>query len=131
MGKDAGFASHAIVAFSATAHPDAARRFYRDGLGLCLVSEDQFALVFESNGIQFRIVNVSNVAGFAPAPFTILGWQVPEVEIMMAKLQVRGVTFQRFEALEQDELGVWTSPSGAKVAWFKDPEGNLLSISGY
>ena len=87
--------------------------------------------MFESNGIQFRIVNVSNVAGFLPAPFTILGWQVPDVEIMMARLQVRGVKFQRFEALQQDELGIWTSPSGAKVAWFKDPEGNLLSISGY
>ena len=69
------------------------------------------------------------MAQFTPAPFTILGWQVTEIEKTVAGLQAKGVAFERFGFFEQDSLGIWTAPTGDKVAWFKDPDGNVLSLS--
>jgi hypothetical protein len=76
-----------------------------------------------------RVVDVSTVDGFKPAPFTILGWNVDSIGKTVKGLQKKGVKFERFPGMDQDQLGVWTSPSGAKIAWFKDPDGNVLSIS--
>ena len=114
-----------IVAFVPTKDTEKARAFYEGVLGLRFVKDDGFALVLDANGIKVRVAR----AQFTPAPFTILGWQVNDIQKVVAELQGKGVRFERFGFFEQDELGIWTSPDGARVAWFKDPDGNLLSIS--
>jgi hypothetical protein len=91
-----------------------------------LLSEDNFALVFESGG---GLVRVTKVQDFKPQEFTILGWVVPSIDDAVSKLGEKGVTFQQYGFKDQDARGVWTAPSGAKIAWFKDPDGNVLSIS--
>ncbi|HZW79832.1 MAG TPA: VOC family protein [Candidatus Deferrimicrobiaceae bacterium] len=114
-----------IVAFVPTKDPGKARAFYEGVLGLCFVKDDGFALVMSANGIMVRV----SQAEFTPAQFTILGWQVTNIEKMAAELQAKGVRFERFSFFEQDQLGIWTAPTGDKVAWFKDPDGNILSVS--
>lgn len=118
-----------LVAFVPTRDPEAARAFYQQVLGLPLLSADAFASVFDANGVALRIVNVSQVSGFSPASYTVLGWRVPDLGETIGALVARGVQFQRFPGMEQDELGVWNAPSGDRVAWFKDPDGNLLSLT--
>jgi catechol 2,3-dioxygenase-like lactoylglutathione lyase family enzyme len=118
-----------IVAFVPTRNREKAREFFERMLGLRFVSDDRFALVFDANGVNVRVVDVSGVADFKPAPFTILGWSVSDIEKTVKGLQKKGVKFERFPGMEQDQLGVWSSPSGAKVAWFKDPDGNVLSVT--
>lgn len=118
-----------IVAFVPTRNKDKARPFYENTLGLRFMSDDQFALVFDAHGRMVRVVDVSSVAGFEPAPFTILGWAVGDIRKILRGLQAKGVNFERYPGMEQDKLGVWNSPSGAKVAWFKDPDGNVLSVT--
>ena len=118
-----------LIAFVPTRDPPRARRFYEQTLGLSFVSEDPFAMVLRSNGVMIRIANVSSVPDFKPAPFTILGWHVASTEDAVRELGRRGVTFERFAGLDQDALGIWQSPSGVRVAWFKDPDGNVLSVS--
>jgi catechol 2,3-dioxygenase-like lactoylglutathione lyase family enzyme len=113
-----------IVAFVGTTDPDRARTFYRDTLGLRLVHEDGFALQFDVNGIMLRVTNVRQLQ---PAPFTVLGWAVSDISGAVKELEQAGVRFERYN-LPQDDLGVWTAPGGAKVAWFKDPDGNTLSL---
>jgi catechol 2,3-dioxygenase-like lactoylglutathione lyase family enzyme len=102
------------------------RPFYEDTLGLTFVSDDGFALVMNFNGTTLRLAKAKN---FTPAPFTILGWQVPAIEEAVVELEKRGVRFEKFPGLPQDDHGIWTAPGGAKVAWFKDPDGNILSLS--
>jgi catechol 2,3-dioxygenase-like lactoylglutathione lyase family enzyme len=118
-----------VIAFVPTRNPAAARAFYEKTLGLKFVSEDQFALVFEAHGVALRIANVSGVRDFKPAPFTILGWEVRNAEKTVDALTVKGVQFERFPGMNQNEMGIWDSPSGARVAWFKDPDGNILSVT--
>ena len=118
-----------VVAFVPSRNPTKARAFYEGVLGLRFVSEDPFAVVFDANGVMIRIANVSSVKGFKPAPFTILGWLVDDIVKAVRLLKKKGVQFERFAWMEQDRLGVWNSPSGAKVAWFKDPEGSVLSLT--
>jgi len=118
-----------VVAFVPTRDPEKARAFYEGVLGLEFASEDPFALVFNANGVMIRIANVSSVSDFKPASFTILGWHVPSAEAAIRELEAKGVTFERFAWMEQSETGIWTSPSGAQIAWFKDPDGNVLSIT--
>lgn len=118
-----------ITAFVPTRDPERARAFYEGVLGLEFVSEDPFALVFNANGVMIRIANVSAVSDFKPASFTILGWHVPNAEDAVRELETKGVSFERFPWMEQSETGIWTSPSGARIAWFKDPDGNVLSIT--
>jgi catechol 2,3-dioxygenase-like lactoylglutathione lyase family enzyme len=114
-----------IVAFVPTKDTEKARAFYEGVLGLRFVKDDGFALVMDANRIMVRVAK----AQFTPAPFTILGWQVADIEKMVRALQVKGVQFERFGFFEQDALGIWTAPGGDKVAWFKDPDGNVLSVS--
>jgi catechol 2,3-dioxygenase-like lactoylglutathione lyase family enzyme len=116
-----------IVAFVPTQDSEKARAFYEGVLGLRFVNDDGFALVLDANGIMVRVAKVP--PPFTPAPFTILGWQVTDIEKMVAGLQGKGVHFERFGFFEQDELGIWTAPTGDKVAWFKDLDGNVLSLS--
>ena len=114
-----------IVAFVPTKDAEKARAFYVDVLGLRFIKDDGFAIVLDANGIMVRVAR----AQFTPAQFTILGWQVENIEKTAAGLQEKGVHFERFGFFEQDALGIWTAPTGDKVAWFKDPDGNVLSVS--
>jgi len=116
-----------IVAFVPTADAARARAFYEGVLGLRFVKDDGFAIVLDANGIMIRVAKVGK--DFAPAQFTILGWQVSDIENMVRGLQAKGVHFEIFGFFKQDELGIWTAPTGDKVAWFKDPDGNVLSVS--
>lgn len=105
-----------------------ALEFYKDTLGLKFISDDEFALVFDTGGIMLRLTPVRD---FTPHPFSILGWQVNDVSSAVMELGQRGVSVEIYDFpwMEQDEQGVWTAPDGTKVAWFKDPDGNLLSVS--
>jgi catechol 2,3-dioxygenase-like lactoylglutathione lyase family enzyme len=118
--------SCSIIAFTATADPPRAREFYEDTLGLDLVSDEPHALVFDAGGIMLRIQKVEHVA---PPPYTALGWQVDDIESAVRQLMRNGVHFERYEGLEQDDLCIWSS-GHARIAWFKDPDGNLLSLTG-
>ena len=91
---------------------------------------DAFAHVYDAGNAALRVVDVSST-GHVPAPFTILGWQVPNITSVVTELRGKGVAFERYAGMGQDMLGIWTSPSGTKVAWFKDPDGNVLSVSEY
>jgi catechol 2,3-dioxygenase-like lactoylglutathione lyase family enzyme len=115
-----------VVAFVPTKDSARARAFYEGVLGLTFVKDDGFAMVLDANGIMVRVAKAGE---FTPAPFTILGWQVTGIEKVVAGLQGKGVAFERFGFFKQDELGIWTAPTGDKVAWFKDPDGNVLSVS--
>lgn len=115
-----------VTAFVATAQPVRSRAFYEGALGLRCVADDQFALAFDANGTQLRIQKVERLQ---PHPFTALGWEVSDIRSAMADLAQRSVSFERYPFLEQDDQGVWDAPSGTKVAWFKDPDGNLLSLA--
>jgi len=115
-----------LTAFLATTNPKRSKGFYQDTLGLRFISEDQFAIVFNCDGVPLRIQKVENLQ---PHPFTVLGWQVPSIQKAVSGLLKLGVSFEHYAFLKQDELGVWQAPSGAKVAWFKDPDGNLLSVT--
>lgn len=127
MTKQFQLRDQRLIAFVATRDPDRAKKFYRDTLGLDLVSEElPFALVFDAHGTMLRVTIVSELK---PAGYTVLGWQAPNIVAAARGLQENGVQFERYQGMEQDELGIWTAPGGAKVAWFKDPDGNTLSIS--
>ncbi len=121
--------SAAVVGFIPSRDLERSRPFYEGVLGLRVVATDPFALVVEAHGTTVRVVCVSGVEGFRPQPFTILGWEVPDVRATVEALRAKGVAFRRFPGMDQDELGVWTSPGGAKVAWFEDPDGNVLSLT--
>jgi catechol 2,3-dioxygenase-like lactoylglutathione lyase family enzyme len=116
----------ATVGFLATSKPDAARSFFRDRLGLKLLAEDGFAIMFATASGPLRVQKVDKVA---PQPFTVFGWTVPNARRSVRQLTKGGVQFERFPFMEQDDDGIWVAPSGTKVAWFKDPDGNVLSIS--
>jgi catechol 2,3-dioxygenase-like lactoylglutathione lyase family enzyme len=115
-----------IVAFLPIKDSDRARAFYEGVLGLKFVRDDGFALVLDANGIMIRAAKMKE---FTPAQFTVLGWQVPDIENVVRALTKKGVHFEIFGFFKQNELGIWNSPTGDKVAWFKDPDGNVLSVS--
>ncbi len=116
-----------LVGFVAITDGVRAKVFYEEKLGLTFVSEDPFAVVFDSNGNMIRLTKTKESQ---PPPFTVLGWQVPDIAAAVKRLQAAGVVFERYgESMQQDELGIWTAPGGTKVAWFKDPDGNTLSVS--
>jgi catechol 2,3-dioxygenase-like lactoylglutathione lyase family enzyme len=117
-----------LIAFAPSKDLQRSRAFYEGTLGLRFVSEDKFAAVFDAAGIMLRVAAVPD---FQPAPFTILGWRVSDIESTVRKLRAQSVRFERYNFLAQDDLGIWASPSGARVAWFKDPDGNLLSLTQF
>ncbi len=114
------------VSFVATLDAAVSRIFYESTLGLKLVSDEQFALVFDLDG---HLLRVAKVDVFEPAVHTVLGWNVVDIAHTVKELLARGVVFEKYGGLCQDEFGIWDSPSGAKVAWFKDPDGNSLSLT--
>jgi predicted enzyme related to lactoylglutathione lyase len=121
-------AKHKIKGFVPTKNLARAKPFYLDVLGLQFESEDQFALEVWGGDNRIRIVPTEN---FEPIPSTILGWDVPDIESVAVGLKERGVAFERYPFLKQNSLGIWDSPQGTRVAWFKDPDGNVLAISQY
>jgi catechol 2,3-dioxygenase-like lactoylglutathione lyase family enzyme len=121
--------SQKIMTFVATRDPDRAKVFYRDTLGLRLVEEQlPFALVFDAHGTMLRI---SIVRELHVAPYTVLGWEVTDIVATVKELVEAGVKFTRYPGMQQDELGIWTAPGGARVAWFQDPDGNVLGITQF
>jgi predicted enzyme related to lactoylglutathione lyase len=126
LRRNSMLGSTKVITFVPSRDTKRAKAFYEGILGLRFVTEDQFAAVFDANGIMLRIVNIPESQ---PASFTILGWQVSDIEATVTSLQERGVQFQRYVGMDQDPLGIWNSPSGAKVAWFKDPDDNILSVT--
>ena len=115
-----------VVCFSATAIPSRARAFYGETLGLQLVEDTPFALVFDANGTTLRVQKVDAVA---TAGYTVLGWEVDDIRSVVRALLARGLQCRRYEGMQQDADGIWASPSGALVAWFGDPDGNTLSLT--
>ena len=120
------FSDSKLVAFAATSDPIKARRFYESVLGLQLVSENPFAIVFDANGVTLRIQIVQLLT---LSNYTTLGWDVDHIEKMAENLATAGVSLERFAGMEHDSIGIWTSHDGSKIGWFKDPDGNLISIS--
>ncbi len=116
------------VCFVATAKPAAAKKFYGKVLGLSVVEDSPFAIVFAMNGIMLRVQKVQAVSS---ARYTALGWEVDDIHKAAEKLRKSGVHFEIYAGLGQDEAGIWRSPNGAQVAWFKDPDGNILSLTQF
>jgi catechol 2,3-dioxygenase-like lactoylglutathione lyase family enzyme len=114
-----------LAAFIATSRPDEAKTFYSDVLGLTLISDEQYALVFDANGTSLR---VQKAGSFTPHEFTSLGWHVDNIEVVMKELRSKGVVFEQYPWMPAEDDGIMTFPGGARVAWFKDPDGNLLSL---
>ena len=126
MPQHSGLGGYNIVGFVSIVDVARAKEFYRATLGLRLVSEEPpYALVFEANGIMLRLGMAKELP---PARGTVLGWQVPDIVATVKDLERAGVRFERYDFVKQDDLGIWTTPTGAKVAWFKDPDGNILSL---
>jgi len=117
-----------VMAFVATTQSEKARAFYCDVLGLTFEEDSPFALVVKAANATLRIQKVQS---FEPLPFTSLGWTIEDIKATTQELIDKGVKFERFEWMDQDELGIWSSPSGALVCWFKDPDGNLLSLTQF
>lgn len=115
-----------LVAFAATVDSAKSRAFYEGVLGLTIVHEDEYASVYDAHGVELRIQKVRTLT---PQQHTQLGWSVSSIDQVLQALRDRGVIFEKYPFLEQDPNGVWTSPSGGKIAWFKDPDGNLLSVT--
>lgn len=117
------------MAFSATTDAERAKVFYRDQLGLRLISDEQYVLVFDAGGTMLRVQRVKEVRH---AQYTALGWQVSDIEAKVDELTRAGLHFESYGLPGQDEKGIWTPPgSNAKVAWFKDPDGNILSLTQF
>lgn len=117
-----------LIAFVATTDMARARTFYGRVLGLHAVEQSDFACVFDANGTMLRVTAVAEVSD---AGYTVLGWRVADVAATVQALTARGVTFERYDGVEQDALGVWTTPGGDRVAWFTDPDGNTLSLTQF
>jgi catechol 2,3-dioxygenase-like lactoylglutathione lyase family enzyme len=118
-------ASGKIVGFIPTKDYDKARAFYEGKLEFEFVSLDQFALVMRVGGHKIRIVKMPN---FSPLQGTILGWEVENVTAVVSWLKTRGVFTEKYPFVQNQQLGIWTTPNGDQVAWFKDPDGNVLSV---
>jgi catechol 2,3-dioxygenase-like lactoylglutathione lyase family enzyme len=127
MAKDANMlASGKLVGFVLTTDYDKARAFYEGKLGLAFVSLDQYALVMSVGGHQIRIAKMPTVT---PVQATVLGWEVDDIVPVVTWLRDRGVVLEKYPFAQDKEFGVWTTPGGDRVAWFKDPDGNILSVS--
>ncbi|HVX19076.1 MAG TPA: VOC family protein [Acidimicrobiales bacterium] len=115
-----------LVAFIPVRDTALARPFYEATLGLRVVADTPFALVIDANGTEIRITPVPDLR---PQPFTVAGWQVDDIAATVAELVQRGVMFNRYDGMTQDDAGIWHTPGGDRVAWFPDPDGNTLSLT--
>ena len=119
-------ASGKMIGFVPTKDAQKARAFYEGKLGFQFVSDDPFALVVRAGESTIRVAKAQD---FTPAPYTVLGWEVKDIDAVVRWLQKQGVACEKYPFVEDRELGIWTAPNGDKVAWFKDPDGNVLSVS--
>ena len=117
-----------VIAFSSTTDLVRARAFYEGVLGLRVVDENAYACVFDANGTMLRVTAVAQVA--RPG-YTVLGWSVTDIAETITELEARGVAFVRYDGMEQDAQGIWTTPNGDRIAWFADPDGNVLSLTEF
>lgn len=117
-----------VIAFAATTDLAAARAFYGGVLGLAVLSENPFACAFDAHGTMLRVTLVDEVA--RPG-YTVLGWRVTDIGSSVAALESAGIRFTRYDGVDQDAQGIWTTPEGARIAWFTDPDGNVLSLSQF
>jgi len=115
-----------LIGFVPTNDSRRSREFYEEKLGFRFVSDDEFALVMQAGESMIRIAKAGT---FTPARYTVMGWEVADIEAMVKWLNGRGVMFEKYPFVQDHELGIWTTPNGDKVAWFKDPDGNVLSLS--
>ncbi len=117
------------IAFIVTRDRALAKTFYGDTLGFPVTHEDDFAAVFDLDGIMLRVSTVEN---HVAQSHTVLGWDVSDIAATVRALRYKGVVFTTYDGLGQDELGIWSAPgSTAKVAWFKDLDGNVLSLTQF
>jgi catechol 2,3-dioxygenase-like lactoylglutathione lyase family enzyme len=117
-----------LIGLIATAKPEEARHFYRDTLGLKLLDESEHGMAFMSGAQMLR---VQTVGSFTPHSFTAAGWAVSDIESCLAALSEAGVEAIHYDGLEQDDAGIWSPAPGARIAWFRDPDGNTLSLSEF
>jgi catechol 2,3-dioxygenase-like lactoylglutathione lyase family enzyme len=117
-----------IIAFAAATDLGRAQAFYGQALGLPLVEQNEIACMFDANGTMLRVTAVAEVAR---AGYTVLGWRVTDIAATARDLAARGVVFVRYDGVDQDDNGVWTTPGGDQVAWFADPDGNILSLTQF
>lgn len=122
------FEQYEVMSFLASTQPENARAFYCDLLGLRIEEENPSAIVLR---LAHGSLRIQKVQSFTPHPFTAFGWRVADIEATMQGLTKLGVHFERFEGMKQDAMGIWLSPSGARVSWFKDPDQNLLSLTQF
>jgi catechol 2,3-dioxygenase-like lactoylglutathione lyase family enzyme len=115
-----------LVAFAATTDLPRSHAFYAGVLGLTHLETTPFANVYDAAGTTLRVTLVDRVH---PASYTLLGWTVDDIAAAIEALVARGVAFERYDGVHQDPAGVWTAPSGARIAWFRDPDGNVLSLT--
>ena len=117
-----------VIAFSSTTDLAKARTFYEGVLGLPVVEENAYACVFDANGTMLRVTSVTEVA---QPGYTVLGWSVTDIADTVTELEARGVAFARYDGMDQDAQGVWTTPNGDRIAWFADPDGSVLSLTQF
>jgi catechol 2,3-dioxygenase-like lactoylglutathione lyase family enzyme len=117
-----------IIAFIGTTNSERSKAFYTGVLGLRLIEDAQFATVYDAHGTMLRVFKLEELA---PARYTVLGWKVPDIAAAIDQLMNLGVTFEHIPGMQQDRRGVWTSPDGHQIAWFKDPDGNTLSLTQF
>jgi len=120
--------SSALIAFAGATDLGRARVFYEQVLGLSMTEQNDFACVFDANGTMLRVTAAPEVAH---AGYTVLGWQVADIAAAVSDLSAKGVVFLRYDSMDQDGSGVWTTPGGDRVAWFADPDGNILSLTQF
>lgn len=117
-----------LAGFIGTANAEAARDFYENKLGLKFVEDQQYALLFDANGTRLRVQKVREVADIQ---YTALGWNVEDIEAAVRELKANGVKFEHYPWMPDADSDIMTFEGGAKVAWFKDPDGNILSLDQY
>ena len=117
-----------LIAFVPTTDLSRARAFYAETLGLPVTDESPYACVFNANGTMLRLTPVRRLS---KVRYTVLGWGVSDIASTVAALTAAGVAFVSYRGMEVDEAGVWTAPGGDRVAWFEDPDGNLLSVTQF
>jgi catechol 2,3-dioxygenase-like lactoylglutathione lyase family enzyme len=127
-GPISALGSSEVIAFAASADLDRACDFYQQTLGLTLVERNHYACVFDAHGTMLRVTAVPKVAS---GGYTVLGWRVADIDATVAELATAGVVFNHYDGMVQNEHGVWDTPGGDRVAWFPDPDGNVLSLTQF
>jgi catechol 2,3-dioxygenase-like lactoylglutathione lyase family enzyme len=128
VSEGSGLESSDVIAFAAATDLARARVFYEQTLGLTVTEQNDFACVLDAHGTMLRVTAVPNML---PAGYTVLGWRVTDITATVRELAAQGVEFRRYDGMNQDADGIWTTPGGDQVAWFADPDGNTLSLTQF